>query len=103
MSTCSAGMACKHAVALISRLHLGSSAAYCSRSNAGSALQAAGATVKRVVLTRLVGHTYYARLVLVSPLGQRSVDVRPSDSIALAMRTEAPLFVSRAVARCLNC
>ena len=30
---------------------------------------------------------------------QRSVDARPSDSIALAMRTEAPLFVSRTIAR----
>ena len=30
---------------------------------------------------------------------QRSVDARPSDSIALAMRTDAPLFVSRSIAR----
>ena len=30
---------------------------------------------------------------------QLSVDARPSDSIALAMRTEAPLFVSRTIAR----
>ena len=26
-------------------------------------VQAAGASVKRIVITRLVGHTYYARLV----------------------------------------
>ncbi|PSC69088.1 hypothetical protein C2E20_7345 [Micractinium conductrix] len=62
-------------------------------------LQAAGATVDRVLLTRLVGTTVYARIILALPDGQlRSLDARPSDSLALAMQTGAPLFMGRQLA-----
>ena len=76
--------------------------AWCIMIECANKWQAAGASLKRVAITRLVGHVYYARLVLdLEKGGQRSVDVRPSDSIALAMHTEAPVFVARTVARCL--
>jgi len=52
------------------------------------------------VITRLENHTYYSRIVLLLPGGiKRSVDSRPSDSLALALQCEAPLFVARQLAR----
>ena len=66
----------------------------------GCFLQAMGAEVQRVLVTRLVGHTYYARIVVSLPGGsQHSVDARPSDSLALAMQCAAPVFVSKDVAK----
>eukprot|EP00884_Botryococcus_braunii_P004311 jgi/Botrbrau1/13881/Bobra.0056s0112.2 len=57
-------------------------------------LQAVGVTVERILITRLVGTTYYARIVLAGPAGlHRSVDARPSDCIALALRQKSPIFV----------
>lgn len=41
--------------------------------------------------------TYYAELVLRSEGGERRVDCRPSDSIALALRAEVPIRVSTEV------
>lgn len=41
--------------------------------------------------------TYYAELVLSSEKGERRVDCRPSDSIALALRAEVPIRVSKEV------
>lgn len=63
-------------------------------------LEATGSKVERVVITRLENHTYYSRIVLLLPGGiKRSVDSRPSDSLALALQCEAPLFVARQIAR----
>lgn len=56
--------------------------------------QAVGFSVERVLITRLVGSTYYARIVLLGPAGERrSVDARPSDSIALALQAKSPVYV----------
>ena len=66
----------------------------------GVVSQATGSKVERVVITRLENHTYYSRIVLLLPGGiKRSVDSRPSDSLALALQCEAPLFVARQLAR----
>jgi bifunctional DNase/RNase len=60
-------------------------------------LEALGARVERVVITELRATTYFAELQL--QLGDRSstVSSRPSDAIALAARTGAPLFVAEDV------
>ncbi len=52
------------------------------------------AKVQKVVITELKENTFYARIILVQ--GERfiSVDARPSDSVALALRARAPIFVS---------
>ena len=63
-------------------------------------MQATGSKVERVVITRLEDHTYYSRIVLLLPGGvKRSVDARPSDSLALALQCQAPLFVARQLAQ----
>ncbi len=56
-------------------------------------LAALGATVTRVVVTELRESTFYAEVHL--RLGEQAIEVssRPSDAIALAVRTHAPLFV----------
>lgn len=57
-----------------------------------------GATLKRVVITKLEFNTFFASLILETKDGQRrEVDARPSDSIAVALRADAPIFVSEDV------
>lgn len=62
-----------------------------------SVLDAVGATVRRIVVTDLRDNVFFADLVV--GLGGREVIVssRPSDAIALAVRTGAPVFASPAV------
>ena len=57
-------------------------------------LDALGADVIRVVITELKTATYFAEIVLRH--GEREVPVssRPSDAVAVAVRTGAPLFVA---------
>lgn len=56
-----------------------------------------GAEVAQVVVTKLEAGTFYAEITLVTPAGPELIDARPSDSIALAVRTGAPIFVAEAV------
>jgi len=51
-------------------------------------------TVVKVVITRLKDDTFYAVIVLKSKGKEIAVDSRPSDAIAVAVRTGAPIFVS---------
>ena len=44
-------------------------------------------------MTELKGGTFYANLVLAHGDREIGVDARPSDAIALAVRSGAPLFV----------
>jgi len=53
--------------------------------------------VERIVVCELKENTFYATLHVLSPKGQLSVDSRPSDAIALALRTGARIFVEEAV------
>jgi bifunctional DNase/RNase len=57
-------------------------------------LESLGADVTRVVVTELRASTYFADIVLHT--GGRDVPVssRPSDAVAVAVRTGAPLFVA---------
>ncbi|MDU0367773.1 bifunctional nuclease family protein [Microbacterium sp. KSW4-17] len=55
------------------------------------------ATVDRVEITHLEDGTFYARLVVDTPRGQRSFDARPSDAIALGARVDAPIWVADSV------
>lgn len=59
-----------------------------------SLLEAVGADVERVDVTRIEAGTFYAEITLRTTDGRRVVDARPSDAIALAARTEAPIWVA---------
>ncbi|HEY8081460.1 MAG TPA: bifunctional nuclease family protein [Acidimicrobiales bacterium] len=52
-----------------------------------------GATVSRVVITELRDATYFAEIHLNAAGATSVVSARPSDAVALALRTESPLFV----------
>jgi len=54
-------------------------------------------TVKKVVITDLRDDTYYAIVHLNASTGEMQLDSRPSDSIALAIRAKAPVFVEERV------
>ncbi len=55
------------------------------------------ATVERIVVCDVQDNTYYA-LIYVTREGQTmAIDARPSDAIALALRTRAPIFVEETV------
>ncbi len=57
---------------------------------------ALGAQVERIVITELREGTFFADLVLVGPDGSEVVvSSRPSDAIALAARTGAPVLAER--------
>ena len=57
-----------------------------------------GATLQRVIITKLEFNTFFAKLILQTKEGElREVDARPSDSIAVALRSEAPIFVAEEV------
>jgi uncharacterized protein len=62
-------------------------------------LDAAGAKVISVVVTDLKDNTYYARVHLMSEDSEYSIDARPSDAIALALRADAPIFAKEDVIR----
>jgi len=53
-----------------------------------------GGTVKRVHITRVENNTYYAELHVTHDGQLVQVDARPSDSIAIALRVEAPMFAA---------
>src|SRR5664280_1397495 len=57
-------------------------------------LDALGADVLRVVITELKTATYYAEIVLRHGEIELPVSSRPSDAVAVAVRTGAPLFVA---------
>ena len=59
-----------------------------------SLVSALGGQLDRVVVTEVRNHTYFAELHLRSGAAESVVSSRPSDAIALAVRSGAPIFVS---------
>lgn len=58
----------------------------------------AGMTSARVIVTDLLENTFYARIELNDENGGSvSLDSRPSDAIALALRLDCPIFVKQKV------
>jgi bifunctional DNase/RNase len=62
-----------------------------------SALESLGVRVARVVISTLAEETYHARLFLERDGTTFEIDSRPSDALALAVRTGGRIFASEAV------
>jgi len=62
-----------------------------------SALENLGVRVDRVVISTLAEETYHARLHLERDGATFEIDSRPSDALALAVRTGGRIFASEAV------
>ena len=54
-------------------------------------------SLERVVVERVINGVFHARLELATVQGPRSLDSRPSDAIALAVRLNVPVHVEEAV------
>lgn len=62
-----------------------------------SIIESLKAKVIRVVIHDIHDNTFFAKVVLELDGATVEVDARPSDSIALALRTNAPIFVSERI------
>src|SRR3990167_6672623 len=63
-----------------------------------SSIQKLGGVVKQVVIDNLENNTFYAKLVITDSKGAEVViDARPSDSIAIALRANCPVFIAEKV------
>lgn len=56
-----------------------------------------GAEVVRIVITTIEDSTFFARILLERGDEVLSVDARPSDSVALAVRVKCPIYLTRAL------
>ena len=62
-----------------------------------SVISTLGASVNFIVVNDLHNDTFYAKIMLNVNGGQVEIDSRPSDAIALAVRTTAPIYVEEAI------
>ena len=53
-----------------------------------------GAQVQKIVVNEMKNNTYYATIYLKTGQNIHTVDSRPSDAIALALRTTAPIYAT---------
>lgn len=60
-------------------------------------LQQVGATIDRIIVCDLRDGTYYAAIELSTDGKHYTIDSRPSDAMALAVRVNAPIFVDEKV------
>jgi bifunctional DNase/RNase len=60
-------------------------------------LEAWNMTLERVIIHSLQDNTFYAVLIIRSGEAKREIDARPSDAIALALRTNSPIWVMEEV------
>ena len=58
---------------------------------------AMGGTLRRVHITRVENRTFFAELHIARSTGALTIDARPSDSIAIALRFSAPIFAQESL------
>ncbi len=62
-----------------------------------SIIDALGATVEYILVNDLSNDTFFARILLQVDGRSLEIDSRPSDAIALAVRTQVPIFAEESV------
>ncbi|TGL53022.1 bifunctional nuclease [Leptospira kemamanensis] len=60
-------------------------------------LTSLGATVQKITIEEIIDSTFYAKIQLRRDEEIITLDARPSDSIALALRANAPIFIAKSV------
>ena len=60
-------------------------------------LKQAGLMVTRVEVCDIEESTFYAKIHFASPESSFSLDARPSDAVAIALRTDAPIYIDEIV------
>lgn len=56
-----------------------------------------GASINEVIIDELRENTFYAKIILEISSLTNEIDARPSDAIALAVRSQAPIYVADSV------
>ena len=54
-------------------------------------------SVLHIVINDIIGHIFYARIVIQTDEGIVELDARPSDSIAIAIRSKCPIYMNEKV------
>ncbi len=62
-----------------------------------SALKTTGYTVRRIVITDIKENTFYAKIHIQKGTSELTLDARPSDAIAVAVRAGCPILVEERV------
>lgn len=62
-----------------------------------AAIDALGGSVQSVIISKLEADTFYAKVVLQVNRGQKELDCRPSDALAVAVRKDVPIFADEKV------
>lgn len=62
-----------------------------------STISMLGGSISHIVINDLSDNTFYARIVVRVNDREVEIDSRPSDAIALAVRTEAPIYVDEEI------
>jgi len=62
-----------------------------------SVIDALGATIHSIIVNDLKNDTFYAKVILNVDGGQMEIDSRPSDALALAVRSESPIYADESV------
>ena len=58
------------------------------------------ASVEKIIIDKLEETTFHAKIVIKTGSGDlKIIDARPSDSVALAVRFHAPIFVEEAIVK----
>ncbi len=60
-------------------------------------MQSVSCRVASIEVCEIKDNTFYARINVASNQGEFSLDARPSDAIALALRFEAPVYIAQSV------
>jgi bifunctional DNase/RNase len=59
-----------------------------------TAIENLEASIEKIIIDKLEENTFHAKIILKTSSGaSKAIDARPSDSIALAVRAHAPIFV----------
>ncbi len=53
--------------------------------------------VTRIIVTDILDNTYYALVCLSDGKKETSIDSRPSDAVAVALRTNSPIFIQESI------
>jgi bifunctional DNase/RNase len=62
-----------------------------------SVINTLGATVDHIVVSDLSNDTFFAKIIIQVNGDKVEIDSRPSDALALAVRTQAPIFADESV------
>jgi bifunctional DNase/RNase len=62
-----------------------------------NAITQLGAKIDKIIINKLENNTFFAKLIISLNGRTEEIDARPSDSIAIAMRAKAQIFVDEQV------